>query len=1274
MSVLLYVLGASALAAWLVSWLRYDALAAALGPAIAWLTATPLVSWIVAFVGFQALLYLGFRLGSNAGTAALGGCGLVTAAAVLLIGQRAGQGAGLSCIASQRVRSHRAMWLGGGLVAAVGLLTLLATFAYSIPIAIGPDPMTYVVLSEGILGRRPLVLEHLTYVYPLVVAATRLLWDNVLSIVLLQHLVRIGVALGVFAALRGASFPLALIAGLLVAADPVAAYYAHSVLTESLYASGVAVAVLLSYRLGSRGARSPCLSVALGTLAAFLAVLRPAGLLLIVPLLLYVLIQTRSWRQPALAGAAFVAMALVLALGQWRVTGHFGLGAKSDAYYAFPILRYDLFDPDNGPLAAELYTYVPREDCRFSFPDQPLHLQTVSFPQALSSCVDSYSARTGTPPLSLAQVYREGIVTHPLAFVRGMLDETSHFITHSDWNRVATLVYVPRPLTASDPVTSRQCRAAMTPGGRALTADDGTVEWAGRPLEKSYLPGARVSLAPNPLRAPGTDAELTWSTGDATDGQVWVSQDGGPEVLVARSPSGTTKIPWIEQGTSYQFRLYAGESHATLLASVTVTTDQDYYCTDDFVPVSRVVTQFLPSWQTAYASLVQPYREQGPGFWERWWAALALLALVLIVSPPPLRSLAALCVLVIGYHAAVTAFGQWNLPRYVAVVLPEFELLTGLSVALVWAALVHAGRTAAAVVRAGSTGRSAVGALAVAWLALAGLALGAGNRALAEQRAAIVAVAAYPGGIAGSDPAQRPGERAAAAVPLLGEAETGQARWTRGAVRALVSTADGLSYQATSGAQRRLDGLEPPVRALAESPDGQRVGAIGADGVARLWDLGAKGPGLTIDEAGGARSIALGPDGAVLVGDASGVEVWRTGAAAPMRISDPQQGAITYVTTSPNGDLVVAADDSGRACLWETSVARLRGCTTKLQGPVVSAGWSPDAQLWATGSLDGALRVWDTADATEYAFRFVPSPYVYEIAFTPDNAHVAAATAEGKVAVWTVGSRGAALEQVVSEMALREWEQQTAGQYGQGAALPLWSVAWAPDGSVVVGDERGRVWRWPLLSGAGPMPIDETNRGAPALSLAVGPEGQVAAGGADRAVRLWAAAGAGAPSLLGEAGRAVYAVEWSDSTRVGATSWDGRTREWAATGALIREQPAQGAGRAVAVGPGGQRAVGEPKGGVRLETEDGRVVTRFAGGVGAVTALAWSADARWLAVGGTDGAVQLWDVRRGAVKATLVGARADVTGLAFGPGDRLAAVALNGSLRIWDLAALLGSE
>lgn len=125
------------------------------------------------------------------------------------------------------------------------------------------------------------------------------------------------------------------------------------------------------------------------------------------------------------------------------------------------------------------------------------------------------------------------------------------------------------PVYLTDGVrTSDSVDFVVKPNARAPTPSLGT-------YSSPSFSGAKLVATPNPVPAGagvGTTT-ITWSTGNSSSGQVYVSENGGREKLFAEGTKGSQAAPWISAGT-YEFRLYAGKANQKPLATVKVTRNE----------------------------------------------------------------------------------------------------------------------------------------------------------------------------------------------------------------------------------------------------------------------------------------------------------------------------------------------------------------------------------------------------------------------------------------------------------------------------------------------------------------------------------------------------------------------------------------------------------------------------------------------------------------------------------------------------------------------------
>jgi hypothetical protein len=87
--------------------------------------------------------------------------------------------------------------------------------------------------------------------------------------------------------------------------------------------------------------------------------------------------------------------------------------------------------------------------------------------------------------------------------------------------------------------------------------------------------GSALSAYPNPVPAGDASQQLgstviTWNTGNKTMGDLCVRINRERDKLVARAPSGTMKIDWIQFDSKYEFRLYGDKHHSKLLNKLVV--------------------------------------------------------------------------------------------------------------------------------------------------------------------------------------------------------------------------------------------------------------------------------------------------------------------------------------------------------------------------------------------------------------------------------------------------------------------------------------------------------------------------------------------------------------------------------------------------------------------------------------------------------------------------------------------------------------------------------
>jgi cytochrome c len=288
-----------------------------------------------------------------------------------------------------------------------------------------------------------------------------------------------------------------------------------------------------------------------------------------------------------------------------------------------------------------------------------------------------------------------------------------------------------------------------------------------------------------------------------------------------------------------------------------------------------------------------------------------------------------------------------------------------------------------------------------------------------------------------------------------------------------------LASMASAPAQE-LRGHGGPVRAAAVSPDGRFAMTGSFDQSAILWRL----------ETGAAEKVLRFHQGAINAvatvngfGFATGAEdgkiaLWRTEAAEPARVLEGHKGPIAAIAVSPEGGHLASAswDETLRVVSLADGKARvLEGH----KGPVNGVAFAPGGAVVSSG-YDATLRIWP-ADGT--AARVVTLPAALNGVVVAPDGEIAVAAADGMLRLF--GPDGAARAEIA---------------IGQ---TPLIALALSADGeTIAAGGLRGQV----ALIDRRTRAIRATlvGPGLPVWSLAFLPDGKtLLSGGADRLVRRW---------------------------------------------------------------------------------------------------------------------------------------------------------------------------
>lgn len=391
-------------------------------------------------------------------------------------------------------------------------------------------------------------------------------------------------------------------------------------------------------------------------------------------------------------------------------------------------------------------------------------------------------------------------------------------------------------------------------------------------------------------------------------------------------------------------------------------------------------------------------------------------------------------------------------------------------------------------------------------------------------------------------------------------------------------------------------------------------------------------------------SVAFSPDSKMLAigGIDKDVRVWDislhqeltpSGRRDDSSVASPVQpfrheNKISSVQFSRDGKWLASGSWDGTIKLWSVDALRQKGGNTQDGGQapeaalfvghagyVNSIAFAEDNETLISGSDDRTLKLWDVKARPTKETLSQDDPDLLSLAFSPDGATLAAGTVDGRVKLWKFGN---------------EHQEEQAFTSLNKHERPVASVTFSRNGKLLAtGGLDGNIWLWDTSTWQQIRKLEGPLRSV--RSVAFSPDGAlIAAGYDDSNIRLWDA-GTGQPLKTIKAHKEeVLAIAFSpmDANILASGSADRTVKLWdVREGREFKSVSLSNSVLSIAFSPDAKMlAIGASDGTISLlkmrtleELEIGR------GHANAVSSVLFSPDGKRLASGSYDGVVKLWD-------------------------------------------------
>ncbi|MGW0019419.1 nSTAND1 domain-containing NTPase [Rhodococcus sp. NPDC003382] len=327
-----------------------------------------------------------------------------------------------------------------------------------------------------------------------------------------------------------------------------------------------------------------------------------------------------------------------------------------------------------------------------------------------------------------------------------------------------------------------------------------------------------------------------------------------------------------------------------------------------------------------------------------------------------------------------------------------------------------------------------------------------------------------------------------------------------------------------------LTGHDGPVTSVGFGQDDRELLSAGWDGTVRRWDATTALPMIAGSSA--TSGILTHPDSSLAVSIAwdDAILVWNFDGTRPIRRS-LDAGQSSNMAASRTAHRLAVADEDGSIQIWDLDTGQTVGARiTAHQGAVTYVSYSPDGRRLASAGEDGTVQFWDAATGARIGdlTRSRHEGQVNVIGFSPDGHHLVSGGGDGTLELWsadTAAPTGVSIEvgsgvwqagftadgrriySISFDQGLQLWDPdkgQSLGTVESGGKAADANVAISPDRTrIVAGGSDGVLRQWDVETGLLVHPEISGHRGG-VTSLDYSMDGRyLITAGVEGDIRVW---------------------------------------------------------------------------------------------------------------------------------------------------------------------------
>lgn len=235
------------------------------------------------------------------------------------------------------------------------------------------------------------------------------------------------------------------------------------------------------------------------------------------------------------------------------------------------------------------------------------------------------------------------------------------------------------------------------------------------------------------------------------------------------------------------------------------------------------------------------------------------------------------------------------------------------------------------------------------------------------------------------------------------------------------------------------------IRALAWSPDGDKVASAGEDRQVHVWQALTGKPIFTYQQhTRTINALAWSPDSRQLASADNdySVHVWQADTGKGLVRYQEHTHWVQALSWSTDDRLIASGDEAHQIHLWDARSGQRYRVYQGHKEEILALAFSPDARLIASADRGSEIHLWEVASGTLRATLQGHTRAVNALAFSPDSKRLASGSGDRTVSLWeTTGGKQTAIYTAHERM--------------------VNAVAWSPAGNVIASagkDQRVQIW------------------------------------------------------------------------------------------------------------------------------------------------------------------------------------------------------------------------